>query len=282
MSYFEASVRDASPVDLLYSLLYAYGSRRGGELPGPWLVAALTEFGHRESTVRQTLFRMLRERDLEARREGRVKWYRLSRYGRTEADIGRDKIFEPSDGEWDGQWTMVSYRFHTDERVDRDHAREILELDGFAALAPGVYLHPRDKAGRVLEAARSAGLEGRLVAFRGARIGGETDEALAERLWDLDRIAKGYRAFLDRFGSLRRRRRFVPREAFAVRLALVLAFLDVAWDDPDLPPSLLPKSWPREAARQAAAHLYEVLLPPTMAFGDALMERTGLRVRVTG
>ncbi len=282
MSWFEVAVQQASPVDLLYSLLYAYGNRRGEELPGPWLVAALTEYGHREATVRQTLFRMLRERDLEARREGRVKWYRLSRYGRTEADIGRDKIFEPSDGEWDAEWTMVSYRFQTDERVDRDHAREILELDGFAALAPGVYLHPRDKAGRVLDAARSAGLEGRLVAFRGARVGGESDEALAARLWDLERIASGYRTFLERFGSLRRRRRFAPREAFAMRLALVLAYLDVAWDDPDLPPSLLPKSWPRETARETASHLYETLLPPTLAFGDALMERTGFPVRETG
>lgn len=276
-----SSILGEPVTESIYSMAYAYGGRRGWELPGAWFVKALGVLGFSESAVRQGLFRMVRDGAMEARREGRAKWYRLSRYGVAETGIGADKIHcAPAEG-WDGLWTFVHYRFTTEERAQRDKVHGMLELEGFAALAPGVYIHPRDKASAMTTAVAEAGLDQRFVAFRGERVGGDSDAELVRRLWDLTALEAGYRRFLGDFEPLLRRKRVpAPRRAFGLRVACVLAYLGTAWDDPDLPAELLPANWPAARARETASTLYGTLLPGTLAFGDEIMRQIGMEDRI--
>jgi phenylacetic acid degradation operon negative regulatory protein len=230
--------------------------------------------------VRQALFRLARVGALETRKSGRMIWYRLSRYGQAAIATGWDKLFTPPQSSWDGYWTLVFYQFDTGSREARDHAREILELEGFALFGRGIYIHPHERTERVVELLREAGLEDRATIFRARRLNGESDGALAGRLWDLRRLERGYRQFLKIFQPFvdRPAASWSPSEAFAGRLALACKFLRTAWDDPGLPPALLPADWSGHQARVVAARLYENLMPGTLAHGDAVARQVGVSI----
>ncbi|HUF89750.1 MAG TPA: PaaX family transcriptional regulator C-terminal domain-containing protein [Gemmatimonadota bacterium] len=247
-----------------------YGSRQGGELSGPWLVAALGAIGVRSSSVRQTLWRMERDGELEARRRGRAKLYRLTPLARAEMEIGADKILNPPEPGWDGRWTLVVYAFESEDRPDRLRLKAALDAEGFAPLAPGIAIHPRDRGGRIRTAADEQGFGGRIEVFRADRFAPGDGSRFTQDLWDLPTVARRYRAFLHDFGPLLVTDVPDPATAFAVRFAVVLRYLRAAWPDPELPPALLPPDWPGSEARRVAAALYRRLLPGALAFGDAI------------
>jgi phenylacetic acid degradation operon negative regulatory protein len=269
--------------EFVYSSLGFYARRRGGELAGPWLVAALEDLGVPPVTTRKTLWRMEREGELLSRRVGRVKRYRATPLAWAEIEGGTDKILRPPAARWDRRWTVVAYVFDAEERVERERIRAVLDAEGFGAIGPGVFVHPRDRGGRILTAAEDQGIGGRTRVFRGARQGGGSDSAFVREVWDLAGSARSYRRFLAGFAALDGRAAGLPPSAaFTARFALVLAYLAAAWPDPELPPSLLPRDWPGPEARELAARLYRSLLPGALAHGDAIRERIDPRKALDG
>jgi phenylacetic acid degradation operon negative regulatory protein len=265
---------EARTSEFVYSSMSFYATRRGGELRGPWLVAALGALGRSASSVRQTLWRMEQGGEVVARREGRVKLYRLTPLARAEVEIGTDKIFHPPEAGWDGKWTLVVTAFDGNERPERERLRAVLDAEGFATLAPGVSIHPRDRGERIRAAAEEQGIGARVHVFRADRLAGKSPRRFVEGLWDLPEVARRYRAFLRQFAPLAHRvETMKPQEAFAARFAVVLRYLRAAWPDPELPRPLLPDDWPGREARALAAGLYRRLLPGALRFGDSLLER---------
>lgn len=267
------STVSAAPVSYaVYSSFSFYARPRGGELSGPWLVAALGDLGHSPAAVRQTLYRMQAQEELEARREGRTKWYRLSPFAAAVADAGLAKILERPEPDWDGMWTLVQFRFASGRRVERDRMRDILVHEGFAQLGPGVYVHPRGRGRRVQRAAAAEDLESALCIFRGMRLHGESERDFVASLWDLDELSSRYRAFIDRYEPLLDAGTELDGDfaGFVLRFAVVFDFLGVAWDDPELPPSLLPADWQGARAQALARELYLQLLPRAIAHADAI------------
>lgn len=247
-----------------------YGSRREGELSGPWLVSALGALGVNPAAVRQTLWRMERDGELVSRRRGRVKLYRLTPLARAEMETGARKILDPSESGWDGRWTLVVYSFDNEDRPDRLRLVAALDAEGFGSLAPGVAIHPRDRGERIRSAATEQGLSGRVEVFRADPLAPEDARRLARERWDLPSVAKRYRAFLHDFDPLLHALPEGDGARFATRFAVVLRYLEAAWPDPELPAALLPADWPGEEARRAAAELYRVLLPGAIAYADSL------------
>ena len=272
---------DAAPIrNLIYSCLSAYGEHRGGELPGPWFSSTFEGIGHAASAVRLALFRMVKNGELDARREGRVNFYRLTSFGRAGIESGRQMLFGSPEREWDGNWTMVHFHFPTGDRFRRDHMRNILTLEGFGCLGPAVYVHPRDRRLRVLKA-MDAEEEGRVegvVIFRGKCVGGETDEELVRRLWDVGALNQRYETVLRALAPLENHSDpgLTAQESFFYRIGVVLLYLGVAWTDPELPESLLPANWLGFKARRTASELYEALWPCTLSHGDSVLTKMGL------
>ena len=256
----------------VYSSLAFFGSRQGGELPGPWFTRALTPLGIEEGAIRQTLWRMERKGSLLVRRDGRVNHYSASAPTVAILDAGTEKILSPVLSQWNGEWTLVYYQFDGDQRDARDQVRDVLMVEGFAALGPGLYIHPRDRATRILGAVDAMGLADHVQAFRGPRKGAGPDDRFARSLWDLSGIADRYRRFLDRFSTLGEQTDAIdPLEAFGLRFALVIEYLEVAWDDPELPPELLPDDWPGVTARRLAKELYEAWLPLALEYAETVL-----------
>jgi phenylacetic acid degradation operon negative regulatory protein len=270
-----SSVADAPTSDFVYSSLSFYGRRRGGELPGTWFVEALGALGIDERRVRQTLYRMEHAGALLSRRAGRVKWYRASPTTAAILDAGVARVALPADEAWDGQWTLVHYRVGEAARDKRDRIRDVLLVEGFGSLGPGLYAHPRDRTARLLAAAAELGLRDRLQVFRGTHVAGTDDRRLVAETWDLGALARRYRAVLARFRIVADEpsARWAPMEAFALRFAFMFEFFRISWEDPSLPESLLPADWPGEEARAVADRLMHGLLPGAIAFGDLVLVR---------
>jgi phenylacetic acid degradation operon negative regulatory protein len=257
----------------VFSSLSFYGRRRGGELSGSWLVQALTLLGHTVPAIRQTLFRMERTGVLLARRQGRAKFYRFAPWAQAEADAGLAKILGPAPGRWDGRWTLVFARFETAARAHRERLYDLLRSEGFAPLGGGGFIHPRDRGGRVLEAARQEGRPGRLVVIRGELAESLPVSDVVARHWDIPSLARSYREFLGRFSGFAQQPPADDREVFIVRYALVFAYLEAAWRDPELPADLLPASWPGASARTLAGALYRRLTPAALRYANSLLRR---------
>ena len=270
-----STVRDAPVSYLLYSALSFYGDRRGGEIAGTWFVAALETLGVDPAAVRQTLFRMERDEELVGRKIGRVKLYRASAYARAEIGAGVQKIFAPVEREWDGYWTVVLTQFPTDMRLERERVRSILQVEGFAPLGNGAYVHARDRSDRLRAALADLGVAEYVMAFRADKVHGISDRDFALAHWDLDALRDDYAEFLAKFEPVASRQAsaFDLETHFALRFAVVLSFLEVAWKDPELPASMLPARWPGTKARALARRLYDRFLPGALAFGDAVAAR---------
>jgi phenylacetic acid degradation operon negative regulatory protein len=270
-----STVTDAPVSYLIYSALSFYGDRRGGEVAGTWFVAALESLGVAPAAVRQTLFRMERDEELASRRVGRVKMYRASPYARAEIGAGVQKIFARPETNWDGYWTVVLTQFPTAMRLERERVRSIFQVEGFAPLGNGAYVHARDRAERLRRALGDLGVAEFVTAFRADKIHGVSDRDFAYAHWDLAQLGDEYADFLRRFEPLARQRAAtIPLATqFGLRFAVVLAFLEVAWKDPELPLSMLPPRWAGAKARLLARRLYQRFLPGALAFGDSLATR---------
>jgi phenylacetic acid degradation operon negative regulatory protein len=266
---------DAPVSNYVYSSFSYFGSARGGELPGRWFVAALAEVGCDEAAVRQTLYRMERSGELLTRREGREKLYRPTGYAQGEITAGTGKIFDPP-APWDGRWTLLHARFEKEERIHRERLQVLLQVEGFASAAPGLYIHPRPRGERVL-AAVDPTVRDRVLVVRGDRIGPESDERFVARHWDVPALAQRYRETLHALGTIEGETASgcTDVEAFRRRFEIVLRFLRVAWDDPDLPTNLLPPDWPGNEARERAEALYRRFRPGALRFGDRVLSDIG-------
>jgi phenylacetic acid degradation operon negative regulatory protein len=259
----------------VYSALSYFGSRRGGALPGTWFIRALGEARRDAAAVRQTLYRMEHDGELTTRKVGRVKLYAATRFATAEIDAGSAKIFAERRDDWDGNWTIVTLLLSGPaHRIERERVVALLAVEGFAHAGGDTYVHPRNAGERVLDAL-SAASRRRVIVVRGRPAAG-TDEGALTTLWPLDELASRYRRVSTKLADISRRVRSgtTDRDAFLFRFAVVFEYLGVAWEDPELPVSLLPKPWTGESARREAARLYETLLPGALRFADRLLADT--------
>ena len=96
----------------IYSAWSFYATRRGGELPGPWILEALGSLGRSSGSVRQTLFRMERDQELNSRRVGRMKYYWLTVSAQQEIASGLAMFFDPTRNRLGRLVDVRAIRFH--------------------------------------------------------------------------------------------------------------------------------------------------------------------------
>jgi phenylacetic acid degradation operon negative regulatory protein len=270
-----STIRNAPVSYFVYSSLSFFGRHNGGELPGMWFVAALEDAGRDLAVIRQTLYRMEKEGELVARKDGRTKYYRASRFADAEIDAGLAHIFQPQPRDWDGEWTIVHLNLRSPgQRIIRERVVALLAVEGFALAGSDFYIHPRDVGGRITEALPPSARP-HVIVLRGPL----QDEASAESivaLWQMKKLAQRYQRVHGQLLQLETALQsgITDREAFLMRFALVFGFLGVAWDDPGLPREVLPADWPGEETRQLAARLYERIAPRALRYAARLLAQT--------
>lgn len=261
------------PRSLVFDLFGDYLRYRGGEVRLRHLGALLGFFDIPESTVRVVVGRLRRDGWLVSRRDGRETVYALTDAAWRLLDEGRDRIFRRADGAWSGEWQMIIYSVPETERAVRDQLRKRLAWWGFGSLSPSVWISPHDRAAAIAAAFPGDGPV-RLDVFRSRSDNGTSDAELVGRAWDLDELARDYRAWLRRWEPVARRcRRESPRgsEALVLRMRLVRDYRGFPFRDPDLPAGLVPADWPGRRAFELFIDLHDLLEASAEAALDAVL-----------
>lgn len=235
---------------------------------GLWLgdlIALLRPLGVNERLVRTSVYRLVQAGWLVARREGRRSYYALGPGGRRRFRHAYQRVYAPAPA-WNRGWTLAILPRNGNHADARVALRRELEWEGFAALAPGVYLRPSDDAGAALEVVDELGLAGSVAIFEAHApdaVDGQPFAALAAQGWNLAPAAAGYARFLDHFAPLTaligNAATATPEQSFVVQTLLIDAFRWATLHDPRLPASLLPADWPGHAARELCRTLYRQL-----------------------
>lgn len=231
------------------------------------LIRLLASFGINERAVRTTVFRLTREHWLRGEQVGRRSHYTLTESGRRRFEAAFRKIYGADRGAWDRGWCLV---IESGERLSgskRKALRDELAWIGFGRIAPGTLAHPTIDAESVAAILAEHRAEAHVLVMRASHDSGRGGTALADAIgsaWDLERLERDYRAFLERFTPVllalekHAPEDLDPEQCFMVRTLLIHEYRRVILRDPLLPEELLPRQWPGSAARKLCRDLYLV------------------------
>jgi len=251
------------PVRAWSLIITLYGDAivpRGGSLWLGSLAGIMARFGIDAGHVRTATSRLVADGWLERERIGRNSYYRLSEREQASFAAATQRIYFGAKRHFDGRLRLAILG---PEIADRAAMRPLLEREGFAVLAPGVYVALADASPDV------AALGGIFLITADPGAGGQ---AIAAAAFKLAPLAAAYRDFLIRFAAVDRwlasQPAPTPTDALVARVLLVHEFRRIVLRDPMLPAALLPPDWPGPDCRALAARIYRRLVPASEIFLD--------------
>jgi phenylacetic acid degradation operon negative regulatory protein len=267
------------PDTIIFSLYGQYVLPRGGEIWVGSLIRALAALDFSPGAVRALVSRMQRKGFLRSQRVGRLSFYRLTDLGLKEVRWGGDRAFSPSDDEWDGRWTVVTYSVPEKQRERRDVLRRSLKSWGFGPLAPGTWISPHQLSPEAESKWRALDVWEYLEVFQARHLGPSDPNTLVAHAWPrLSTLADRYWAYLaeyERALSCLEADTLDDEECFATHLRSLFEFVAITLNDPALPPSLLPEDWPRPSAHLLFKKLQRALARPAERFFGAIYGTKG-------
>jgi phenylacetic acid degradation operon negative regulatory protein len=231
------------------------------------LIELLGPFGINERLVRTSVFRLVKEGWLEARRIGRESSYELTQSGRRRFSYAYARVYARVQEPWRGDWTLLLVRPEELSAERRQQLRQELEWQGLRPLTPQLYAHPRIQPGPLAELLDRIGARKQVIRFGNATSDqikcGDFQELINER-WNLAVVAKYYRSFLRNFERMKDLLGsppfLLPQQWFLIRILMIHAFRRAVLYDPLLPEELLPRPWIGNEAYELAADLYRLSL----------------------
>lgn len=232
---------------------------------GVWLsdlIELLAPFGANERLIRTSVFRLTEEGWVVARRDGRRSFYTLAPGGRRRFQQAYERVYTPTRS-WDSTWTVVILPKSENGAPERAELRRELEWDGYAFLAPGIFVRPQSAPPTLHDTLKELDLLDRAVVFQARELDalkGQSISDLVAQCWDLRNIRASHTKFIESFqpalNLIASGASLTPEQAFVVQTLLIDAFRRVTLHDPRLPDSLLPEDWPGHAAYQLCRDLY--------------------------
>ena len=271
------------PRALIVTIYGLYAREAGGWLSVASLIRLMTAAGADEPAVRSSISRLKQRGILEPVRAGGAAGYALSPAGTEILAEGDRRIFERPRAVLSDGWLLAVFSVPEQERRQRHALRSRLTWLGFGTVSAGVWIAPGHLAGQTSDMLRRHGLAGYVDLFRADYLAfGEVGELIGQ-WWDLERLAREYRAFLAEadpvltgwepggtgLGGATGREESVPaqrdQQAFADYVRALTAWRRLPFLDPGLPAELLPGQWPGLAAAEAFAALRARLAGPARA-----------------
>jgi|SoiMethySBSTD1v2_1073268.scaffolds.fasta_scaffold52571_3 phenylacetic acid degradation operon negative regulatory protein len=247
---------------LLVTILGDSITPHGGTVMLAGLIKLLVPFAINHRLVRTNVHRLQHDGWLVSRRQGRLSAYALTPQGLRRFTNAYKRVYAPPEQFWDGSWTLVSFPIAgNDPAIRKDQIQE-LAWEGFGAMAPSIFVHPRANAATLREILSSTKkeevfvLQGRIL----EQLSTVSQREFVHRCWDLESLAKGYQSFLNRFqpiAAMGELRGMATDDAFVLRTLLIHHFRRVTLHDPLLPIELLPEDWPGYVAYEFCRTLYK-------------------------
>ncbi|MCC3281997.1 PaaX family transcriptional regulator C-terminal domain-containing protein [Arthrobacter caoxuetaonis] len=262
---------------VLVTLMAEYWLEEGAMVPSGALVDLMAGMDVSPSGTRTLLSRLSREGRLTTVKDGRRTFYALSDKARRRLTEGFTviRVFGTDHGPADPDWTTLLFSIPEDQRAVRQQLRKGLSWMWFAPLYDGAWITPRDHGQQAIALCQKLGvvsaslIRGR-VSSAGTGFGNPVDA------WDLDLARELYTSFtailqdpLDRM----RKGQLSPAESMRARTEVVNVFRGFPRFDPDLPLGLLADDWPRRAAREAFAELYDGVTEDAIDYVRSVVEQ---------
>lgn len=275
-------------------IVSAFGDSFAPYAEGIWLgelIGLMAPLGMSERLVRTSVFRLIEEGWLRARREGRRSYYTLTEAGQAKFESAYSHIYEPPETDWDGLWTLVILLRQAEASSDRSEFKRELIWSGFATLTAGLFIHPSITPAEVARLVQRCKLSEQAVVMRAADPEPVADNAGRRNLleaWNLSDISKRYQDFVDRFAPLAQIVQSQPLsalDAFVVQTLLIHSFRRTNLDDPRIPLSLLDADWPGTRAFDLCRQIYRRTYALTARHlaslpGFETMDHTGSRLKM--
>ena len=162
------------------------------------LIELLRRLGVESQATRSAIVRMTRAGFLTPERRGAVRGYAATPVAEA-AFVQGDEAVESAveHGPLQDGWTIVSFSIPESEREKRYTLRKRLVWLGMGNLGSGLWIAPARALPQVMAWVRRLGFE-RYVDVFSAHYEGFDDVAdLVRRSWDLERLARSYRSFVE-------------------------------------------------------------------------------------
>ena len=206
----------------------------------------LIEAGHSPAEMRSLLKSQKIFSKLFLKRKDRIirdAIYRAQRKGWIEIDLNLTKEGKKrlkgllpevlSIRKWDGNWYLVIFDIPEKMKRIRNILRETLKRLGFAQLQASVWISPFNYFGVVKEIVKEYKLNNYVILAITDKLGEESSKALAERLWNLEKINLEYAEIISQYKKAKEEEKFW----------LKFKYYDTLKKDPQLPEELLPDRW---------------------------------------
>jgi phenylacetic acid degradation operon negative regulatory protein len=261
---------------MIITLYGDYIRHVGGSIQIGSLVRLLGQFGVSEQAVRSAISRMKRNGLLRVERQGNSSLYSLTPKSTEMIEAGALRIFQfPSHPRsWDGQWHLVTYSIHENERAARDRLRQELAWMGFGMLTNAVWISPHDHHQEIEAVAESLGVHARIEIFTARHDGLSDPKTMVAHCWNLPTINARYATFVEKFKPMydEHRRRLAngndldASQYFVRRFTLIHEFRRFPFIDPELPAELLPADWRGTEAATLFRQYHDLLAEKANAF----------------
>ncbi|MBO0870641.1 MAG: PaaX family transcriptional regulator [Micromonosporaceae bacterium] len=258
----------------LFDLYGDYLRPRGGRAPVSALVRLLAPLEIAAPAVRTAVSRMVRQGWLHPLRLASGPGYLLSPKAARRLDEAAARIYRTRGYTWDGSFDLlvIDPPAHRGERARLTANMAFL---GYGCLDDSAWIAPR-RAEEVEALLTDCGV--RYERFTANHAGGATGaSSLVRRAWDLDAIATAYDRFVQQLRPIVCAVDDASAEeaAYAARFRLVHAWRTFLFQDPQLPPGLLPPAWPGTAAATFFDKHAARLRPAADRYVDTCLARSG-------
>jgi phenylacetic acid degradation operon negative regulatory protein len=223
-----------------------------------------------EHAVRSTLTRMAGRDLLSRHRHGRRVYVGLTPRSEEILLDGERRVWRRGavNTEWDGHWTVLAFSMPESWQRVRHDLRSRLTWAGFGSLGNGMWIAPsRVEIGPLVA---DLGLNGYVKVFSGVAEDPTDVTGMIRDAFDLDVLAAGYRAFLDRWD----RPDPVPSapDDLARYLWMTTEWLQLVRTDPWLPVDRLPPDWPAVRAQEVLRSLRGRFEPAARRLAAEILE----------
>ncbi|WP_394943367.1 PaaX family transcriptional regulator C-terminal domain-containing protein [uncultured Ilumatobacter sp.] len=245
----DGSTSASSASDLLITVFGELMLPNGDSAWTQTLVRTLGLFDVEAKAARQAISRLSNKGWVTSERVGRRSRWSLTPWATSLLQRGAARIYAHGevDRDWDGQWLVLLASVPEQRRTLRPKLNVSLGWAGFGSLGQGVWICPWTNREREATAILRDLDIGDATLFRSTMTDVGDPRALAERAWELDALAVGYRVFLEAFDEPSATCR--PDAQSASRLIdLVDAWRRFPLQDPSLPAALHSSEWPGDAA----------------------------------
>ena len=257
-------------------LVTIFGDAIVGRAEDIWLgsLAELLEpLGISDRLVRTSLQRLVRDKLLLNRQQGRRSFYGVHPEARDTFWRADQRIYSSRSPEWTGAWTMAVLDGDADAE-QRSAIRRELGWMGFGALTPNVLVSASVSPEAAAAAMGSAGHLDKLLitVSEVAAQSGLDDAELARRVVPVEQLGDAYAALVERYSPLAdaldcggadstdSTAGIDPAGAFLARTLLISDYRRILLSFPAIPDALLPEDWIGNRAGRLVGGLYRALL----------------------